>query len=199
MEKRKVKVSKKRQVKTYTEVWHASHVILEKAEKDPEGSFYQFMASLIFTTFTMEAFLNHIGQSIFKCWDDLERPLSPSAKHNLIAEKLGVDKDEGKRPYQTLTELFKFRNSIAHGKSVTLKVDNEIRLVDEASNKYMHEFLQTPWEEYCTSENAKRALKDVEIIITELHKAAGITGDRPFTFGMQSSSATLLPEEEQNP
>ena len=153
------------------------------------------MASLIFTAFMMEAYLNHIGQRIFVCWDDLEQ-LSPRKKLNVIAEKLGVEKDEGKRPYRTLSELFKFRNSVAHGKPVPPISDSQIRLVDDTLDKYMHEFLRTPWEKYCTSENAKRALEDMEAIIKELHKAAGITDKFPFSFGMQSSSATLLPEEE---
>ena len=76
MAKRKAEVSKERQVNTYEETWHASRVMLYKAEKDAEGSYYQLMASLIFTAFTLEAFLNHIGKQIFGCWDDLEQ-ISP--------------------------------------------------------------------------------------------------------------------------
>jgi len=106
MEKQKVKVSKERQVNTYAEMWNASHVMLDKAEKDVEGSYYQLMASLIFTAFTLEACLNHIGKQIFGCWDDLEQ-LSPQKKMNIIAEKLRVAKDDGKRPFQTVKKLFK--------------------------------------------------------------------------------------------
>lgn len=194
MAKHKARVSKERQVNTYAVMRHASHVILENAEKDPEGSFYQIMASLIFTAFMMEAYLNHIGQRIFKCWNDLER-LSHESKLNLIAEKLGLVTNYGKRPYQTLSKLFKFRDSIAHGKSVSLKSVNQTRIVDDTFDKYMREFLETQWEKYCTSENAKRALEDMETIIREVHNAAGMT-DFPFNFGMQSSLATLCPEEQ---
>jgi hypothetical protein len=194
MAKLKATVSKERQVNTYAVMRHASRVILENAEKDPEGSFYQVMASLIFTAFMMEAYLNHIGQRIFKCWNDLER-LSHKSKLNLIAEKLGLVTNYGKRPYQTLSELFKFRDSIAHGKSVSLKSVNQTRIVDDTFDKYMREFLETQWEKYCTSENAKRALEDMETIIREVHKAAGMT-DFPFNFGMQSSLSTLRPEEQ---
>jgi len=194
MAKGKARVSKERQVNAYVEMRHASHVILEKAEEDLEGSFYQIMASLIFTAFTMEAYLNHIGQHTFKCWDDLEGRLSPKSKLNLITEKLQILTDYGKRPWQTFSDLFRFRNSVAHGKSELLKSDNQIRLVDDTLDKHMHEFLETEWEKYCTAENAKQALEDVETIIKAVHKAAGM-GDLPFMFGMQSSSATLLPEE----
>lgn len=155
------------------------------------------MASLIFSAFMMEAYLNHLGRRIFKCWGNLGW-LSPSSKLNLIAEKLGVEKDEGKRPYRTFSELFKFRNSVAHGKSVLLKSDNQILLVDDTSDSFMREFLETRWEKYCTSESGKRALEDTETIIRELHNATGITDGFPFRFGLQVGSLTLLPEE-QNP
>jgi hypothetical protein len=115
MAKHKAKVSKKGQVNTYVEMWQASSVMLDKAKKDPEGSYYQLMASLIFTAFTLEAYLNHIGQRIFKCWNDL----------NVIAEKLEVEKDDGKRPFQTVSKLFKFRNDIAPGKSVPVKHEKQ--------------------------------------------------------------------------
>jgi len=124
MAKHKAKVSKKGQVNTYVEMWQASSVMLDKAKKNPEGSYYQLMASLIFTAFTLEAYLNHIGQRIFKCWNDLEQ-LSPSRKLNVIAEKLEVEKDDGKRPFQTVSKLFKFRNDIAPGKSVPVKHEKQ--------------------------------------------------------------------------
>ena len=199
MAKHKAKVSKERQANTYAEMWQASNVVLDKAKKDPEGSYYQLMASLIFTTFTLEAYLNHIGQRIFKCWNDLEQ-LSPSRKLNVIAEKLEVGKDDGKRPFQTVSKLFRFRNDIAHGKSVSVKHEKQSVVVDDTFDDYMHERPERPWEKYCTLQNAKRARVDVESIIQTLHKASGTSDDILFAFlGMWSGSATLLPEEEQNP
>ena len=194
MAKHKARVSKERQVNTYVELWHASHVMLEKAKKDQDGSFHHVMASLTFTAFMMEAYLNHVGPQIFKCWDDLER-LSPLSKLNLIAEKLGVKKDKGARPYQTVSEVFKFRNTLAHGKSILLKSNNEIRFVEETLNRYIHESLKTEWENYCTQDNANQALVDTEAIIMEFHKRADMHPDYPFRFGMHEASATLLREE----
>ena len=119
MDKRKVKVEKTRQVNTYKIMWQASFWTLDQAKKEVEGSFYQIMASLIFTAFSLEAYLNHIGKIIFECWDDLDR-LSPYAKINVIAEKLKVNKKNSKRPFQTIRILFIFRNDLAHGKTITL-------------------------------------------------------------------------------
>jgi len=194
MGKQKAKVSKERQVNTYAYLLHASKVMLQKAQNEREGSVYHAMASLTFTAFMLEAYLNHVGPQIFKCWDDLKW-LSPLSKLNLIAEKLGVKADKGKRPYGTIVDVLRFRNTLAHGKSEVLKVSNEIRVVDETFDAHMFERLNTKWENYCTQDNAERALADTETIIKELHKHASISPDCPFSFGLQESSATLLPEE----
>ncbi|MCJ7653693.1 MAG: hypothetical protein MUO97_00050 [Dehalococcoidia bacterium] len=192
----KAKISKERQVNTYAEMWHASDVMLGKAKENPEGSFYQLMASLIFTAFTLEAYLNHIGQSIFKCWDDLEQ-LSPKRKLNLIAEKLKIERDDSKRPFQTVSKLFKFRNDIAHGKTVRLKSENQINVVDldYTLNVRLGQHLETPWQKYCSLRNAERAREDVKIIIQKLHKAAGVTDHILFSFGQEVGMATLSLEE----
>lgn len=189
--KRKVKVVKTRQINTYAEMWRVSYWAMRQAEKEVKGSFFQIMASLIFTAFTLEAYLNHIGRHIFECWDDLER-LSPSAKINVIAEKLKVEKDNSIRPFQTAKKLFDFRNDVAHGKTILLKNEEQISIASEDISNYMHKFLETDWEEYSTLDNAKRAREDVEKIITIFHNSAGITDDILFFGGMESGSATLV-------
>lgn len=141
MEKGKAKVSKSRQVNTYYELWRVSYWTMRQAEKEVEGSYFQIMASLIYTAFTFEAYLNHIGKKIFGCWDDLEG-LSPKKKLNIIAEKLGIKKDDGKRPYQTLKKLLDFRNNVAHGKTIFLNTMDEIRIVDSKLDDYMGEPLE---------------------------------------------------------
>jgi len=194
MGKHKAKVSKERQVNTYSEMLSASYVILEKAKEAPAESRYQLMASLIFSAFALEAFLNHIGQNIFKCWEDLEK-LSPSGKLNLIAEKLEIEKDDGKRPFQTVIELFRFRNEVAHGKTVYLKSEEQIIVVDDKLEQHMQESLQTPWQQYCNLKNAERAREDVEEICRIIHKTSGIPGDVLFCLGVQVDSGTLLPSD----
>ena len=66
-----VHVKKKRDVNTYALLWHTSWCLLEIGKNQSEGSFHQFLGSLAFTAFTLEAYLNHIGPKLFKTWDDL--------------------------------------------------------------------------------------------------------------------------------
>jgi len=141
---------------------------LRKAQNDQEGAVHHVMASLIFIAFTMEACLNHLGLSIFECWDDVERQLSPLSKLNLIVEKLGVKRNKGRRLYQTVSEVFTFRNLLAHGKSELLKSRNENRFVDDKFEPYTEEPLKTNWENFCTKKNAIRALTDIKAIDNSL-------------------------------
>ena len=168
MAKRKVIVTAKRQVKTYNIMLDASYSTLYKAEEHSKGLFYQIMASLTFTAFALEAYLNYLGKTLFKKWDYFER-LSPNQKLDIITEKLEVKKEDGKRPFQTIIDLFKFRNDIAHGKSVFLKSGPEEKYIDDNDDIK----LETKWEKYCKLKNAKRAMEDVQKIITLLHEKAG--------------------------
>ena len=168
MGKREVKVSKKRQVNTYAYPLNASEVMLRKAYNDQQGSIHHVMASVIFIAFTMEAYLNHLGLGIFECWDDVERQLSPLSKLNFIAEKLGIKRNKGGRPYQTVSEVFTFRNLLAQVKSELLKSRNEIRFVDDRFEPYTDEPLKTNWENLCTKKDAIRALTDIKAIDNSL-------------------------------
>ncbi|MCB2184584.1 MAG: hypothetical protein KQH63_21380 [Desulfobulbaceae bacterium] len=189
---RKVIETKQREVKTYAEMWRTSDCLLQKGLGNPEGSFHQFMASLVFTAFTLEAYLNHIGPKVFKCWDDLER-LGPKEKLNVISEQLGVNIDYGKRPWQVMQQLFGFRNDIAHGKSIVVKTCDSIPLHKHCDEQF-GQLVRTKWEKYCTQNNAVRAREDVEEIVNLLYEAGSFENDFPFTSGMQLRSATVIDE-----
>jgi hypothetical protein len=191
-DKRKVNVRKSRNVITYTEFWHTSYCLLEKGQKNAEGSFHQFMASLVFTAFSFEAYLNHIGPKIFRCWDCLDR-LGPKEKLAIIAEKIGLEVDYGKRPWGILKELFGFRNDIAHGKSRKVDEDKVVPIVKY--DEHMRAFAKTDWERFCTRQNAERARNDVEAMVEALHNAAGIKDEFAFVSGMQEAFASLIDEK----
>jgi hypothetical protein len=179
----------RREVNTYAEMWHTSWCLLDAGRSNPEGSAHQFRASLVFTAFTLEACLNHIGPKVFDCWDDLES-LGPSQKLSLLCERLGVDTDYSRRPWQVMKPLFQFRNDIAHGKSAVVQ-DHR---VDKADAFPMPTRVQTRWEAYGTERNAIRAREDVESIIRSLFDAGAFEHDSPFWMGSQV--ATLGPAHE---
>lgn len=174
-----------REVRTFVDLAHGVNVLIMKTEQDPKGSYYTTMGSLLLTAFTFEAYCNHLGDKKIKFWSEIDR-ISIMNKYNVLCKEFQINSNFSKRPYQTLNTLFKFRDSIAHGKSKILKATKEVNAGDEP---YMH----TPkaeWEEYCNLENAKRAKEDVYEIIKELNISAGI-GEYPFIDGLSIGSIAL--------
>lgn len=193
--KQNVSVVTTREVIGYAAMWHTSKCLLERGQEEVKASYHQFMASLVFTAFTIEAYLNHAGQAIFACWGDLER-LGPEEKLNVISERLALSVDYGAKPWQIMNKIFKFRNAIVHGKSKTLKAVDLKRLDTYDTEGFKADwFKRTDWESFCTERNSLEARRDVEAIIMQLNAAAmqaGFDVGHPFVMGHQSRQATLV-------
>jgi hypothetical protein len=134
------------------------------------GSLYFAMMAITFSAFTVEAFLNHLGQNRVPAWEYIERPLGPAEKLEVVRATLGLDVDKGKRPFQSLREMMQLRNALAHGKT-------EPRGLDALA-------VQAPspaWEKTCHDlEKVRRIVEDSEGIVRNLHAQAGLHGE-PFT------------------
>jgi len=145
----------------------------------------------VFTAFTLEAYLNHVGPRLLQCWEHLERQ-SPKEKLNLVAKHLAVPINNAARPWKIMTELFEFRNTIAHGKSITFKPS--VRVVSLAEHETDVSMAKTKWELFCTRKNAESARADVEAIVITLYRAAEAAGrptGHPFVKGGQQSDVFL--------
>lgn len=196
--KRSASVTTRRDVRIHAELWHTSYVLLTHGQEKREGSTHQYRASLVFTAFALEAYLNWLGAKRLANWeqDALER-LNPYDKTEEVATKLRVVVDFGKRPWSILNQLFGFRNDIAHGKPELLEKTG-VEAVDAHLDKKLGRGLETWWERFCTPKNAVRAREDVETIAQRLHDAAGFDSSEstyPFVMGLQTGSATLMPKE----
>ncbi len=178
-----------REVRTFVDLAHGADVLIKKTEQEPKGSYYTSMAALLLTAFSFEAYLNHLGEQTFKFWNEIES-IKVMKKYKLLCKNFDLTPDFSKRPYQTLEQLFKFRNAIAHGRSKILQ-----KIMEVSSQDDPHDHVpKAHWEEYSTLDNAKRAKDDIAQIITELHKAAD-SGDYPFIHGMGIGSLSLKPNE----
>lgn len=186
--KEKITITKERNVRTYAEMWRASRALLEFGKEIEKGAHHHFMGSIVFTAFTLEAYLNHIGPMIFNCWKSIDR-LSPKDKLIIIAEKVQIDINFGIKPWQVMNDLFGFRNDIAHGKSdiVYEKITVDAKRFNE---NQIHEWAETRWEKYCNEKNAIKTREDVRQIILKLHEAANID-ELPLQAGMQSATVSL--------
>jgi hypothetical protein len=108
---RKALVEQERCVRTYAELWHASECFMDTGEREPIGSAWQFLASIVLTSFAFEAYLNHVGAQVLSSWATMER-LSPESKLQLICETLGIDRSK---------QFVNFSSFATHWRTAALK------------------------------------------------------------------------------
>jgi hypothetical protein len=172
----------------YAELWDASECVLAAGMKQPHGSSSQFLSSIVLTAFAFEAYLNHVGPQVLSCWGGLERRLSPNSKLQLLCEtlKVSLPGTTRKRPRKTICELFKFRNTLAHGRSKTITLQPKSVDVDELG-AYRADRLLSDWEQLIEDcEFAKRAREDVEAVLKLLQAARPEPKEVLFKFGGRS-------------
>ena len=194
-DRRKLVVRRQRPVHSYAELWHASHCVLEVGLREPRGSSWQFLSSAVLTAFSFEAYLNHIGPQTVEDWPAKER-FAMWSKFKILRKALGATFPRGRsvRPLKTIAELFAFRDSLAHGKSLELKVEKEQSLAEfeKEHSDLVGSQLRTDWESRVrTSAFAERAREDVEVVIRALDAARKDNRDILFNSGFGSHSATF--------
>jgi hypothetical protein len=190
--RRKAIVVQERNVRAYAELWHASAKVLESGTRESKGSAWQFLASIILSAFTFEAYLNHVGPTVLLCWDSLEE-LPPLAKLDLICEvlKVNLPGSKGERPQQTISTVFRFRNTLAHGRTETITSVPK-RLDVGKVDEHLQQRLLTHWEQLIKDQTfAGQAREDIEKVVALIHAARPEPKDYPFTFGLGFGSATV--------
>lgn len=163
----------------------ASRFYLELAEKQEDGRFYSAQASIVFSAFTYEAFLNTLGARQLKNWDTYDRE-NTANKLKAICDKISYKPLKGKRPYQSLKKLIWFRNLTAHGREEIVKVEG--RTVSKQEKITSYNAIESEWEKYCTIKNARKVYEDVNKIAEDLCQRIGIRKFAGFPFGNLASS-----------
>jgi hypothetical protein len=191
--KKNVQVRKERSVRIDAELWQSSWCLLRAGQENQLGCDHQFRASLIFTAFSLEAYLNHVGPLLLESWERIERKLMPIDKLKLLSEFLKIKADWSARPWQTLQGLMSFRNSLAHGRGEDL-CEEYCDSLDDYQKKF-YDFPRTEWEKYATEKMALQARADVESVANLLHRCHGKLPSLPFLTGevlaSTKGSATL--------
>lgn len=146
--------------------WHA----LEEAKDKVNGSYFNLMISLAFSAFTLEAYLNHLGEKVIPFWLTIERNLSPAKKLEIIAVQLAKPIDYGRRPFQSFKSIFQLRNFLAHGKTEYL-TEESVQFLSDGDKP---ELPKAQWQKQVTTENVQRYFDDTREIIEYLHSASGL-------------------------
>ena len=113
---------------------------------------------------TLEAYLNFAGESTLAFWRSIDR-ISTESKLEVLCQRAGIVPDFGKRPYQSVKELWVVRNFLAHARvqSATEEWIQDDPIVAE------REYPLVDLERKCCKEPATRMVQDVEAVIRELH------------------------------
>ena len=159
----------KQTINTYVYLCQTSKHFLEIAKKTPSATKSpSVIASLMFTAFMVEAYCNHLGKEKFPDWEKIEK----------LCTKVGLNHDNGVRPLQTISELFKFRNSIAHGRSISEPIQPNGSMCQPGEFS-LTEYEDIVWQKYENLDKAERAFEDACAFIGSLHRMAGL-GNKPF-------------------
>ena len=100
---------------TFAWLFQGAESEFEEAVSVEEGSFYNFMFSVVFLAFSIEAYLNQIGEKLFPDWAKYERR-PHKEKLKKVVRRLKFKPDFSSLPFQSYDEIFRFRNLIAHAK-----------------------------------------------------------------------------------
>ena len=176
-----------RVINTYFDLYFAATGLLKLARNMEMGRHYTTMASILLYAFSFEAYLNHVGAAKINYWDEIES-IRVMNKYSTLCNIFNIKKDPSRRPYQTLTSLFKFRNVMAHGKSDILTKTEKVPFNSKPQDHTPKPF----WEEYSTIENAERVRDDIGKIITEISEKAGIGNQPLLAGGITESSMSAI-------
>jgi len=152
-----------RKVYTYRYTLMTAERMLEQAEKYAEKD--NSMSAIVFCAFSLEGFLNHIGDELIPKWNNLFENLSPKAKLVLIADRYKYEFSFGKRPFQSFNTIFEIRNQLAHPKTKKHNVTKKVQLI-VGERKWSAD----KWEILCKLKYAKMFIADTKEIIEQLNK-----------------------------
>jgi hypothetical protein len=165
----KVKVQAKKTVYTYSYLYIAALEALSRAKSTEVGSFYTCMTAELFSAFSLEAYLNHLGVQKLPFWESVERKLGPNEKLKIICHEIGLKPDFGKRPFQSFGTLFQLRNSLVHGGTEYLEINDE-QLLNEREKPKLPE---TKWKPLINLDMATQFVEDTEKMIEIIHAKSG--------------------------
>ncbi len=107
----------------YAEYMKAAEHFLTMAQDHKLGQRWNLLGSVVFSVFSIESFINHVGAKqcvLWKKWDEKNRP---NTEEKL--KKLNVILDNSLK--SQFTELIQLRNKIAHGRTEEADKNKNVR------------------------------------------------------------------------
>ena len=170
-------------------LWHTTRHLLEVARTLKIGFLLQLQASAVFHAFTFEAYLNHVGSQEIEFWDEIDR-ISYSNKLSVLSKRLKFTCDLSRRPFQTMRDLFKLRDGLAHGK--TTEINHEFETSEDPSDDSA--WCVLPWEKL-TVGDLERFSEDLKAAIETINEARSTPDKFLWNEGARSTQITVIHAE----
>lgn len=139
-----------------------AETMLQQAQVNNE--YNNSLSTVVFCAFSLEGFLNHVGEELVKDWNESFERYKPKDKLLFLANKFNIEIDFGKSPFQSFKIIFEIRNQLSHPKTKEHIKDSKFKLkVNENST-----WNANRWECYSNKKEAKQILNDTKKIIDEL-------------------------------
>jgi len=159
----------------YVYLHEASYYSLQEAITEEQGSFFKFMGSMLFASFSMEGYINFLGEKKVSGWRQKERKLGRAGRLSVLLQVLGMSPSMARRPFKTYKELFDFRDALVHSRVVTTNLVSSLISTEQHPPKPLPE-----WEQLINQQTAQRFFDDSSRIIRIMNQKAGHDRD-PFT------------------
>jgi hypothetical protein len=191
--RKKYRIQASTTTNTYVYCRIAARDALKKAQEQQQGWFYFAMMAGVFAAFTVEGYLNHLGQKQVRDWSELERKLGPREKLLLLRDMLHLSVDIARRPFQTLRDMLRLRDALAHGKTLTVRSDRVVADPDDETARYP----QPDWKKLCSLRSVGRMVEDAEKMVRHLCFHSGSKRDPFVSPGGGSSGVEELKAEQE--
>jgi hypothetical protein len=185
METMKLRVEHSGLCKTYTVLCHTAQHLLDHAKHYESGSLLQIKASVVFSAFTFEAYLNHVGSEEIPFWNEIER-IPYKKKLRVIAAQLGLTLDTSRPLLHTVFELFRLRDILAHGRTTEFSEPYET----DAEPAFDSAWNILPWEKL-TMEDGECYLAAVTQAIELINKSRSVHDEFLWNQGTRSKSVSI--------
>ncbi|MDO6489084.1 hypothetical protein Q4503_15395 [Colwellia sp. 6_MG-2023] len=154
------------------------NIKVKEENLNAEGINLDCLNAIIALAFSVEAFINFIGDGYIEGWNERDKY---HKKLKAICDKADLKFDESVEPLSTLKKLKFLRDNIAHGKPIREEVEFEIGTADELNKK-----MEQSWDKNCNPVFVKGAYNFVLKFENDILTAMGIDS------GLTSTSAISL-------
>jgi hypothetical protein len=141
--------------------------MLSQAKHDRERD--NSVSAIVFCAFSLEGYLNHVGNELIPKWHEFFESLNPKAKLVLIADRYDFKFTFGSPPFQSFVTIFEIRNQLAHPKTKKHNYEDKKGTVWLKVGK--KKWPADKWEALCDVKYAEQFVTDTKQIIKALDDA----------------------------